>query len=205
MDDSCEEDLLYLTDRYNELKKMVLTKMLAAGVGTARLLFISLILCSLLGIDNLYQLMPIQRSPVQGRQTLEEYYQEIESKGSVDQLVGQQMLQLLEVLNELFPQMTLWGLTSMAQLGLSPDPKFTNAWFVLLSSAIIPGAYQVEYLMPANRRPWEDAFVQGQSQSVEETKRYLLIAMRESEGWAGNQAFEAVLAKYGLAIGKPSI
>jgi hypothetical protein len=200
----CKEGLLYSTERYGELKKTVLTKVLAAVVGTAGLLFIALILCSLSGIDKPYQLMPIQRSPVQGRQTLEEYYQELESKGPIDQLVGQQMLQLLEVLKELFPQMTLWGLTSMARLGLSPDPEFTNAWFVLLSSAIIPNAYQIEYLMPANRRPWEDAFVQGQSQSVEETKRYLLIAMRESEGWVGNQAFEAVLTQYGLAVGKPS-
>ncbi|MFD1874482.1 hypothetical protein [Hymenobacter bucti] len=47
--------------------------------------------------------MPIQRSPAQGRQTLEEYYQEMESKGPIDQLVGQQMLQLLEVLKKLFP------------------------------------------------------------------------------------------------------
>jgi hypothetical protein len=149
--------------------------------------------------------MPIQRSPVQGRQTLEQYYQEIaKRKGPVDQLVGQQQLQLLEVLNDLFPQMALWGLTSMARLGLSPDPQFTTAWFVLLSSAILPGAYQIEYLLPVNKRPWEQAFVQGQSQSVEETKRYLLIAMRESEGWVGNQEFEAVLAHYGLTVGKPS-
>jgi hypothetical protein len=98
--------------------------------------------------------MPIQRSPVQGRQTLVEYYQQIAtSQGPVDQLVGQQMLQLLEVLDDLFPQMALWGLTSMARLGLSPDPEFTEAWLVLLSSAIIPDAYQLEYLLPASKRP----------------------------------------------------
>jgi hypothetical protein len=150
--------------------------------------------------------MPIQRSPVQDRQTLAAYYQEIaQNKSPVDQLVGQQMLQLLEVLDDLFPQMALWGLTSMARLGLSPDPEFTDAWFVLLSSAIIPDVYQVEYLLPAGKRPWEHAFVQGQSQSVAETKRYVLIAMRESEGWVGNQEFEAVLAQHGLTGGKPVV
>lgn len=150
--------------------------------------------------------MPIHRSPVQGCQTLAEYYQEIaKSKSPVDQLVGQQMLQLLEVLNDLFPQMALWGLTSMARLGLSPDPEFTKAWFVLLSSAIIPDVYQVEYLLPARKRPWEQAFVQGQSQSVAETKRYVLMAMRESEGWVGNQEFEAVLAQHGLTGGKSAV
>jgi hypothetical protein len=149
--------------------------------------------------------MPIQRSPVQGRQTLAEYYQQIAiSQSLVDQLAGQQMLQLLEVLDDLFPQMTLWGLTSMARLGLSPDPEFTDAWFVLLSSAMIPDAYQLEYPLPASKRPWEQAFVQGQSQSVTETKRYLLIAMRESEGWIGNQEFDAVLAQHGLTSGKPA-
>lgn len=150
--------------------------------------------------------MPIQRSPVQGRQTLAEYYQQLTTSPSlVDQLAGQQMLQLLEVLDDLFPQMALWGLTSMARLGLSPDPEFTNAWFVLLSSAILPDAYQLEYLLPASKRPWEQAVVQGQSHSVAETKRYLLIAMRESEGWVGNQEFEAVLAQHGLTDGKPTV
>jgi hypothetical protein len=150
--------------------------------------------------------MPIQRSPVQGHQTLAEYYQEIaQNKSPVDQLVGQQMLQLLKVLDDLFPQMAFWGLTSMARLGLSPDPEFTGAWFVLLSSAIIPDVYQVEYLLPTGKRPWEEAFVRGQSQSVAETKRYVLIAMRESEGWVGNQEFEAVLAQHGLTGRKPAV
>lgn len=76
---------------------------------------------------------------------------------------------------------------------------------MLLGSAIIPDAYQLEYLLPASKRPWEQAFVQGQSQSLAETKQYLLIAMRESEGWVGNQAFEAVLAQHGLTDGKPVV
>lgn len=145
--------------------------------------------------------MPIQRSPVQGRPTLEDYYQEI-ARGDhpASQLVGQQMLQLLEVLNGLFPQMALWGLTSLARLGLSPDPQFTSAWSVLVSGAMLPGAYRVEYLLPANRRPWEQAFVHGESQSMEETKQYLLIAMRESEAWVGNLEFEAVLEQHGLTV-----
>jgi hypothetical protein len=150
--------------------------------------------------------MPIHRSPVQGHQTLAAYYQEIAQRPSpVDQLVGRQMLQLLEVLDDLFPQLPLWGLTSMARLGLSPDPEFTKAWFVLLSSALLPDAYQLEYLLPASKRPWEQAVVQGQSCSVAETKRYILIAMRESEGWVGNSAFEAVLAQHGLTGEKPAI
>jgi hypothetical protein len=149
--------------------------------------------------------MPLHRSPVQGRQTLQEYYQAIaNSKNPVDRLVGQQMGQLLAVLNDLFPQMPLWGLTSMARLGLSSDSEFTNAWFVLVSSAIIPDSYQLEYVLPANQRPWEHAVVQGQSYSVEQTKRYVLIAMRESEGWVGNVEFEAVLAQHGLTGKKPA-
>jgi hypothetical protein len=155
----------------------------------------------LVSIENHFELMPIHRSPVQGRPTLEGYYQEIaNSKDPIDQLVGQQMLHLLELLNALFPHMALWGLTSMARLGLSPDPQFTGAWFVLVSGALLPGAYRVEYLLPANRRPWEHAFVYGESQSVEETKRYVLLAMRESEGWAGNEEFGAVLAQHGLTV-----
>jgi hypothetical protein len=143
--------------------------------------------------------MPLYRSPLQGHQPLQAYYHEIANRESpVDRLVGQQMGQLLAVLEDLFPQLPLWGLTSMARLGLSPDPEFTSSWLVLVSSAFLPDAYQVEYVLPVDRRPWEQAVVQGQSQSVAETKRYLLMAMRESEGWAGNSAFEAVLTQYGL-------
>jgi hypothetical protein len=145
--------------------------------------------------------MPIQRSPVQSQQSLTEYYQTIaDSKDPIDQLVGQQMLQLLELLNSLFPQMALWGLTSMARLVLSPDPRFGSDWFVLIRSAIVPEAYQIEYLLPASQRPWENAYVRGESNSVEQTKRYLLIAMRESEGWIGNTELAAVLAQHSLAV-----
>lgn len=92
----------------------------------------------------------------------------------------------------------------MARLGLSSDSEFTSAWLVLVSSALLPDSYQVEYLLPANQRPWEHAVVQGQSYSVEETKRYVLLAMRESEGWVGNVEFEAVLAQHGLTGEKPA-
>lgn len=76
---------------------------------------------------------------------------------------------------------------------------------MLLSSAIIPDVYQVVYVLPVSKRPWEQAFVQGQSQSAAETKRYVLIVMRESERWVGNQEFDAVLAQHGLISGKPVV
>jgi len=145
--------------------------------------------------------MPLQRSPLQRRQTLAEFYQELaSSEHPGSRIVGQQMLELLNVLNALFPHMTLWGLTSLARLVLSPDPLMDSGWFVIVSSAVLPATYYIEYLLPASRRPWEHAYVRGESQSMEETKQYLLIAMRESEGWVGNPEMEAVLGQYGLAL-----
>jgi hypothetical protein len=106
--------------------------------------------------------MPIQRSPLQQRQTLAEFYQELAtSEHPVSQLVGQQMLQLLDVLNDLFPRMPLWGLTSLARLVLSPDPMMERGWFVVVNSALLAATYHIEYLLPASRRPWEHALYEA--------------------------------------------
>lgn len=147
--------------------------------------------------------MPIQRSPIQGPLYLTDYYQHIAaSTNPVDRLAGEQMLQLLTLLDNLFPQLPLWGVTSMARLGLSRDPRYGSEWWVLIRANAIPGSYEIEYLLPADRRPWVGAVVQGTSYSWEQTTEYLLLAMRESGAWAANPAFNAVLAHHQLEQAK---
>jgi len=40
--------------------------------------------------------------------------------------------------------------------------------------------------MPENKRPWPYAYVQGVAMSLEEAKKYLLIAIKESGAWENN-------------------
>ncbi|NRB61676.1 MAG: hypothetical protein HRU40_01370, partial [Saprospiraceae bacterium] len=51
----------------------------------------------------------------------------------------------------------------------------------------------IEYLIPENKQPWEHAMVRGEAKSLEEAKKFLLIAMKKSEGWKGNLELERLL------------
>lgn len=107
------------------------------------------------------------------------------------------MLQLIEVIDKLFKQTLIWGLTSHARLILQNADDSASDWYVTLSSS---GSeyYHVEYLLPVEKQPWSNAQVQGNVQSLAELEKYLLIAMRESEGWVGNEELSRLLAERNL-------
>jgi hypothetical protein len=56
--------------------------------------------------------------------------------------------------------------------------------------------------MPADQRPWDDAYVRGVARSVEtplpEAIRYLLIAMHACGGWPDNAELAQARAAYGV-------
>ena len=60
--------------------------------------------------------------------------------------------------------------------------------------------YHFEYLVPKDKQPWENAYVRGQANDLEEAKKHLLIAMHECGGWAGNEELETLLSSTGLSI-----
>jgi hypothetical protein len=51
--------------------------------------------------------------------------------------------------------------------------------------------------MPAHKAPWPYATVQGTPNSLEEAKKYLLIAMNESEGWKENLELRQFISEIG--------
>ena len=43
--------------------------------------------------------------------------------------------------------------------------------------------YHIEYLIPKESEPWENAFVKGSTKSLDTAMEMLKTAMRNSKGW----------------------
>jgi hypothetical protein len=142
--------------------------------------------------------MPITRCSEQSRCSLEEFYQEIAANKVYDPAdAGGAMLKLLKLINTLFKQTQIWGLTSHASLLLQTTDDSASGWYVAIGSSG-QDYYYLEYLLPVNKQPWCNAQVRGEVQSLAEAEKYLLIAMRESEGWLGNEELYKLLAERNL-------
>ena len=146
--------------------------------------------------------MPLIRCSEQKRQTLEQFYEELipdNIKKFAD--VGSPMLNVLKLLNETFKETTIYGLTSHATLLLLNKDSSLSPWYVGLNGLeTIPNGqrneYFIEYLMPSNKQPWANAKVKGATTSLEELKKYILIAMTESEGWSDSNELRLLLREY---------
>lgn len=106
--------------------------------------------------------------------------------------IGNKMLDLLKVINDTFKDTVIYGLTSHARLILQNADGWEADCYVVISSDGMK-EYRFEYQMPISKRPWPHAYVIGIATSLEQVKQYLLIAMRESEGWVDNAELESLL------------
>jgi hypothetical protein len=142
--------------------------------------------------------MKIKRYPEQSEDSLEDFYRQISDNKAYDRTeVGKAMLQLLDALSEVFEQTQIWGVTSHARLVLLDDSGMPSGGHVTISS---PGFtfYTIEYLLPIAKQPWQNAQVTGGVDTLEKAIDYVLIAMRESEGWIGNKELTRLLAERNL-------
>lgn len=141
--------------------------------------------------------MPIKRSSDQKAITLEAFYRELSRISTVPRLIdaGGKMIALLKLIDELFLETQLWGLTSHDRLVIQAEDNWKADWYVIISSIGLD-EYYFEYALPAHKSPWPHAMVRGEAKNLEEGKKYLLIAMRESEGWKGNKELEQLLNKH---------
>lgn len=141
--------------------------------------------------------MPITRCSEQKRQSLEEFYTEWASvSDEISAGIGKSMLEIITLINETFIETTIYGLTSHAHLLLLSEDNSLSEWYV----AIIANdtEYHIEYQMTKDTRPWENATVKGGTRSIEEFKKFLIIAMFESQGWKSGelgQLFTQIKAK----------
>jgi hypothetical protein len=138
--------------------------------------------------------MPLVCNTDHSKMTLEEIYIDL-SKTSTNSYadVGREMLRLVQFINEIFKDTSIWGLTSHDRLVLQNADDWESPWYVIVAN-IGTKEYYFEYLLPTDKQPWEIAYVRGQANTFDEAKRYLLIAMNESEGWANNNELKRLLA-----------
>ncbi|ANF52700.1 hypothetical protein A0O34_20240 [Chryseobacterium glaciei] len=138
--------------------------------------------------------MPIIRCSAQKSQTLEEFYTEFISK-SEDKFedIGTSMLKVLELFNRIFKETTIFGLTSHATLLLFEEDDYTSDWFVAING--FRGTFYIEYMIPKEKSPWENAIVKGATNSLEEFEEMIIISMKESTGWKGNVEIDNLYQK----------
>jgi hypothetical protein len=138
--------------------------------------------------------MPLTRNSDQASETLEQFYAGFAARGNEYPALSQAMLAFVDMVNRSFVETPLWGLTSLARLVIQAEDDWKSPWYIIVVSSVTPGHYLFEYLMPENQAPWPQATVHGTASSLEEAKRYLLIAMHRCGGWADNHELEQLLA-----------
>ncbi len=140
--------------------------------------------------------MPIQRRD-NSFGTLEEFYQKIE-KIPHELDFGSKMLLLIYEINKMFINTELWAYTSHGTLVIQNIDNIEQEEKLINICYNYTGTYRINYEIPKQKAPWKNAEVHGLASGIEEIKKYLLIAMRESEGWKGNEELNFLLKKYQL-------
>ena len=135
--------------------------------------------------------MPIQRCSCQPHGTLMEFYTDV-ATGDKSSDLGNAMLEFIDMVNNTFKKTQLWGLTSHYNLKLFPKNDCESDWLI---SVIAPGnnEYYIEYRIPENKAPWENASIKGVASSIKEARKYLAISMKESCAWLQNPEVDDVL------------
>jgi hypothetical protein len=144
--------------------------------------------------------MPLLGNSKQNKtKTLEDFYLGFtkDKSNPVWEKIGKNMLAFIDLINQTFVETEIWGLTSHSHLVLQTEDKWDSDWFVTVN-CIGSNEYYFEYRMPADKRPWEYATVKGVAKNIGIAKKYLLIAMKESEGWKDNDEFKRLLSENGI-------
>lgn len=133
------------------------------------------------------------------KKSLEDFYFELtqDKSNPVWSKIGHDMLTFIKMLNELFIETIIWGLTSHSRLVLQTADKWDADCFVIVS-CIGSNEYYFEYLMTDDKKPWDNATVKGVTTTLEGAKRLLLISMKESGGWSDNEELNRLLTDNGI-------
>lgn len=136
--------------------------------------------------------MPIVRRSEQKRETLEDFYREFIPK-SVDTIedVGTPMLEVLKFLNTSFKNTVIYGLTSHTHLLLFNNDE-SDKFYISIAGyqSKYYNEFIIEYVIPEDKRPWEDAVIKGRTRDLEDLKKMIIISMIESGGWKDNLELE---------------
>ncbi len=133
--------------------------------------------------------MPIIQCSEQSKQSLEDFYKSlIPDRVTKFADVGSPMLKVIKLINDTFKETVIYGLTSHSTLKLQNENSTVSTHYVALNGlGTKPDGqddeYYIEYLMTTDKQPWPNACVKGGTKSLDELKRYIIIAMIESKGW----------------------
>ncbi|WP_116545446.1 hypothetical protein [Pontibacter virosus] len=126
--------------------------------------------------------MPIIRNSSQRSKTLIEFYTDLKDEGNeYYKRAGALMLQWIDKINQELLDTDVWGLTSHDHLILQNKDDYSSTAWVVLCATI--DEYHIEYLLPKDDQPWENAYVKGATKSLNEAVEMVKIAIRSSEGW----------------------
>ncbi|ROH99612.1 hypothetical protein [Chryseobacterium daecheongense] len=129
--------------------------------------------------------MPIVRCSAQKNKTIEEFYREfIPKPGDRFGDGGTPMLKVLEILNRIFKETDIYGLTSHTTLLLLSKDDNELEWFVAING--FENRFCIEYIIPKKDSPWENATIKGQTTSLDLFEEMIIISMYKSEGWIDN-------------------
>lgn len=95
--------------------------------------------------------------------------------------MGKEMLMWIDQLNKRLSSIEVWGLTSLFRLVLMSSDTHKGEWSVIIVG--MPTHYKVEYLMPSEGAPWRNAYISGETKSLEEAVEMTLTAMERSGSW----------------------
>ena len=127
--------------------------------------------------------MKLIRCKDQPSQTLEEFYEKMIGKDCVENDTGKAMLNLIEALRKLPNEKTVWALTSLSSLWFLAENNYQSLWLVNIIASDFE-FYHIKYRMLDSQAPWPEAWVLGQAKSESEAVKMILIAMKNSGGWA---------------------
>lgn len=142
--------------------------------------------------------MPIKKCSDHSHKTLKEFYTEVSTWPNQFGEISRKMISFVDLINDTFKETQLWSHTSHTNLVIQNKDLTCSERLVIVQNVGLE-QYYFSYLLPKRKRAWEYARVHGgEAANIHEAKKYLLIAMRESEGWKGNLEFERLLEENGL-------
>ncbi|TPN83866.1 hypothetical protein [Aquimarina algicola] len=125
--------------------------------------------------------MPIKRNRNQDDQTLIEFYTEkTKTPYGFTKGAATLMLHWIERINEELKETKIWADTANLHLNLQNVDDFSENFVTIATST---DEYHIDYKVPSESEPWENARTRGSTKSLDDAMKMLKKAMIYSKGW----------------------
>ena len=129
--------------------------------------------------------MAINNSKSQPNKSLIEFYSEAATDSDfITSEIGKTMIKWIQEIERKLPDLQIWGLTSHYRLVLMATETHTGDWSVILIGQ--EGHYRVDYLIPLDEAPWENAYITGETTTFDKAMEMTLVGIEKSGAWGKN-------------------